>query len=63
VIAQQLLDRVQDCVERVLAGGFDAQDTTAFGVLFITLRDGAYDWRFVSAAGGDFSDAGLTRCH
>jgi hypothetical protein len=41
----------------------EVQSTNSFGVLFITLRDGAYDWRFVPVAGSDFSDAGLTRCH
>jgi hypothetical protein len=39
------------------------QSTNSFGVLFLTLRDGAYDWRFDPAAGSSFSDAGLTRCH
>ena len=40
-----------------------ARTTDTFGVLFLTLRDGSYDWRFVPAAGSDFTDGGLGRCH
>jgi Calcineurin-like phosphoesterase len=38
-------------------------NTTAFGVLQMTLRSGAYDWRFRPAAGATFTDAGKARCH
>jgi hypothetical protein len=33
-----------------------------FGVLALTLRDGAYDWRFHPTT-GTFSDAGTAHCH
>jgi hypothetical protein len=33
------------------------------GVLALTLRDGAYDWQFVSAAGSSFTDSGSGVCH
>jgi hypothetical protein len=38
-------------------------NTTAFGVLQLTLRSGAYDWRFRPAAGATFTDSGTTACH
>jgi hypothetical protein len=38
-------------------------NTNAFGVLQLTLRSGAYDWRFRPAAGATFSDHGSARCH
>jgi hypothetical protein len=38
-------------------------DDETFGVLRLTLRPGRYDFRFVSVAGGRFSDAGSGRCH
>ena len=38
-------------------------NTTAFGVLRLTLRSGAYDWRFRPAAGATFGDSGTARCH
>jgi 3',5'-cyclic AMP phosphodiesterase CpdA len=38
-------------------------NTRAFGVLRLRLRSGAYDWRFLPAAGATFSDSGTTRCH
>jgi hypothetical protein len=48
---------------RRLRANSEAHTTDTFGVLFVTLRDGAYDWRFVAAAGSDFADAGIGRCH
>ena len=33
-----------------------------YGVLDLTLRDGAYDWRFVPVGGGHFADAGSAAC-
>jgi hypothetical protein len=39
------------------------RDTTAFGVLELTLHPGSYDWQFVPAAGGAFTDAGSGTCH
>jgi Calcineurin-like phosphoesterase len=38
-------------------------NTRAFGVLRLTLRSGAYDWKFLPAAGATFSDSGTARCH
>ncbi len=38
-------------------------NTKAFGVLQLTLRNGAYDWRFRPAAGAAFHDNGTDRCH
>src|SRR5581483_2122624 len=34
----------------------------AYGVIELTLGDGAYDWRFVPAAGSKFTDAGSDSC-
>jgi hypothetical protein len=39
-----------------------AQNDT-FGVLKLTLHPSSYDWQFVPAAGGTFSDAGSEPCH
>jgi calcineurin-like phosphoesterase family protein len=38
-------------------------NTRTFGALRMTLRQGAYDWKFLPAAGGTFSDSGSARCH
>ena len=38
-------------------------DATTWGVLQLTLRAEAYEWRFVPEAGGGFTDAGSTACH
>jgi hypothetical protein len=35
----------------------------AFGVLSLTLRQGAYDWRFVPAPGTTLADSGSANCH
>ena len=39
------------------------RDTTTFGLLELTLHPGSYDWQFVPAAGGGFTDAGSGTCH
>jgi hypothetical protein len=39
------------------------RDTTSFGVLEMTLHPDSYDWRFVPAAGGTFTDQGSATCH
>lgn len=39
-----------------------AQNTT-YGVLQLTLRSGAYDWRFLPEAGKTYADSGTTSCH
>jgi beta-glucanase (GH16 family) len=40
-----------------------ARNANTFGALRLTLRDGAYDWRFLPAAGGTFTDSGTGACH
>jgi hypothetical protein len=37
--------------------------STTYGVLRLTLRDGAYDWAFEPIAGSSFRDAGTTATH
>jgi len=39
------------------------RDTASFGVLQMTLHADGYDWRFVPAAGGTFTDQGSASCH
>lgn len=43
--------------------GSEARDNRTFGVLWLTLRPDGYDWQFVPAAPGTFSDAGSALCH
>jgi hypothetical protein len=40
-----------------------ARSTGTFGVLRLTLRPGAYEWQFVPAAGGAYTDSGSATCH
>ena len=47
----------------LLAGLRSGDTARAFGVLRLTLRSGAYDWKFLPAAGATFSDSGTARCH
>lgn len=39
------------------------RNDTTFGVLRLTLHPGSYDWQFVPAAGGTFTDTGTGTCH
>ena len=41
----------------------EVRDTSTNGVLSLTLHSGGYDWRFVPAAGGTFTDSGSQSCH
>jgi hypothetical protein len=41
----------------------EVRDSTSYGVLRLTLRPGGYDWRFLPAGDGRFTDAGSDRCH
>jgi hypothetical protein len=41
----------------------EVRDDTAFGVLKLTLRSGAYDWQFIPEAGKTFTDSGSGTCH
>ena len=34
-----------------------------YGVLKLTLRPKSYEWRFLPAAGGEFTDSGDDQCH
>ena len=43
--------------------GSEVRDNQTFGVLFLTLEPGSYDWQFVPALPGTFTDAGSTACH
>jgi hypothetical protein len=40
----------------------EVRNTDAFGVLRLTLRDGAYDWSFEPALGASFTDSGSDAC-
>ncbi len=41
----------------------EVTNDTAFGVLKLTLHPASYDWQFVPASGGTFTDSGTTNCH
>jgi hypothetical protein len=41
----------------------EALDNTSFGVMVFKLYPGRYDWQFVPAQGGEFTDAGSGVCH
>ena len=46
-----------------LAANSQITNTTAFGVLKLTLHPGSYDWKFVPIAGSSFTDSGTQTCH
>ena len=41
----------------------EVRDATAFGVLKLTLKAGAYEWQFIPEAGKNFTDSGSGICH
>jgi acid phosphatase type 7 len=41
----------------------EVRNATSNGVLRLTLRPTGYDWRFLPAPGGTFTDAGSASCH
>jgi hypothetical protein len=41
----------------------ESRNADAYGVLKLTLRAGAYDWRFIAEPGKDFVDYGSAKCH
>jgi hypothetical protein len=41
----------------------EVRQNDTFGVLFLTLSPGRYDWRFVPAADGAFTESGSGLCH
>src|SRR3954449_5059643 len=40
-----------------------AHQNTTYGVLQLTLRSGAYDWKFLPEVGKMYADSGTTSCH
>jgi hypothetical protein len=40
-----------------------AHQNTTYGVLQLTLRSGAYDWKFLPEVGKTYADSGTTSCH
>jgi Calcineurin-like phosphoesterase len=43
--------------------GSEVRNNTTYGVLKLTLHPTSYDWQFVPAGGGTFTDSGSTACH
>ena len=41
----------------------EVQNDESYGVLKLTLRPKGYEWRYLSAEGGEFTDSGSARCH
>ncbi|MFE2754575.1 DNRLRE domain-containing protein [Actinosynnema sp. NPDC059335] len=41
----------------------EVRNSTAYGVLKLTLRSTGFDWQFVPVAGQTFTDSGSTACH
>jgi hypothetical protein len=41
----------------------EVYDSTTYGVLKTTLHPTGYDWQFLAAAGGSFTDSGSGSCH
>lgn len=41
----------------------ESRNADAYGVLKLTLREGAYDWQFVAEPGKHFTDSGTGKCH
>ena len=48
---------------RVVQPNSLVRNSQTFGVLELTLHQDGYDWRFVPAAGGSFTDSGSGMCH
>jgi hypothetical protein len=41
----------------------EVHNDETYGVLQLTLHPKSYEWRFLSAEGGEFTDSGSARCH
>lgn len=41
----------------------EVRDASTYGVLRLDLRPGSYDWEFIPAEGGSFTDTGSGSCH
>jgi hypothetical protein len=52
----------QDRFEGPSAPNSEMRRDDTYGVLQLTLHPGSYDWRFVPAAGGTFTDSGSDTC-
>jgi len=50
-------------VDSVAAPNREVANGSTFGVLKLTLRSDGYDWAFVPAVGGSFTDTGSGACH
>jgi hypothetical protein len=46
-----------------IAANSERRDNHTFGVISLTLDESGYDWRFLPAGGGGFTDAGSQSCH
>jgi hypothetical protein len=46
-----------------VAPNSEVRNATTFGILRLTLHPSGYDWAFVPAAGGTFTDRGSGSCH
>jgi hypothetical protein len=44
-------------------GGDTPPPDWTFGILDLTLKPGSYDWEFVPATPGGFTDTGTGACH
>jgi hypothetical protein len=45
------------------AANSQRRNATTYGILQLTLHANGFDWRFIPAAGGSFSDSGSATCH
>jgi hypothetical protein len=41
----------------------EERNNTVYGLLWLTLREGGYDWRFVSLGSTGYTDTGSGTCH
>jgi len=48
---------------KTISANSAVRNAGTFGVLRLTLRAGGYDWLFVPASGGTFTDSGSADCH
>jgi hypothetical protein len=48
---------------KALSANSVAQNSTAYGVLKLTLHASSYDWQFIPQAGQTFNDSGTQTCH
>jgi len=46
-----------------VGSNIEVRNNTTHGILKVTLRAGAYDWRFIPVPGETFTDSGTGTCH